>query len=1271
MAIVGEKLQDYVVNQINQRQKGLGDITKTDENLAYFNAKTAWVKLSSGVSLTSDKILGSLSSNYLAQGVGSGKELAEKYVLFGGTAEKNGNILNQRQGLGGTSDSYSFNPDFGVVPFPGIKDVSIRCLNRGSLKKAKIKLRVEDRYQLEIIDILYLRLGYTLFLEWGNSHYLDNSGNTKKTSTTLTEKYFFSQGLGSSYNDLFPKIELQRKETNGNYDGFIGKVSNFDWGFNEDGSYDINLELISLGDVIESLKSNVVLDYKTNDFIERTTSGSSNIVLTSDNIINNNKTTNTLFSILYLWKEQNANPINFNNYGPSVNFKALDSTFDLNATNSQTSYIGDVLSVPTSSTTSFSTVDVSITVSIQYINPLDGEFQTRRTVNGSVSYDYLIANYSGATRLDGPGFLMDTAASTLNRPKNFPDGNLGGNGDGFFAFPDAQTYTYTDKLTGTILNNERQILQNFSTLPTSGSTSTQSGLTYLSFTEIQNLVQNYLNYTTDYPSDPKGKKVWNPNSPEGKKWQSSLTTSGIWKKIANNLIIRKLKWTDFPSSNSYRHVTTLNRYRLFLSQIKGTTTKSKSGLQFGNYNPFNRFQTDANRNYKLHGSGRRGLGKAESNQPIDVPFISIKVTQATPASSITIGNPLRKFKDGDVARLYTKDDNNNPLFSYYMRFGAVLQVLKDEILSKIKTTSSTYSNYPSIININNNNNYGSPGFVSYMKNKPNLTSFDISKCIVNSTIEIETSGSSDKTNYNIFNKKGVFSTRLEKWAADSKSANSMNVYLNFEFIGDALQSNTDKEGSISVYSFIKELCDGINRSFANVTNLEPVIDETTNVLSIVDSSNNRSQGGDSYQLNPFGFINDNTEGSFVRKVDLKTAITPGYATMVTVGATAGGYVKGVEATAFATWNSGIKDRFKTELVPASKDAGITTFNQSIQDSFNNFFRTFTVTNSNALLPFGVTTNLSTDLQTLTADESAGHILIDNNIISKNLEIATEYFRAYSAEEKDGGSIGFIPFNVGLKMDGISGIKIYNEILLNTRFLPPNYSNSLSFITTAVNHSLKDGDWETELKLTLIPTPKKGNYNTPQRPSFITTTAGTGTGGTTSKYTSTPVVSYTSTKLSYADTKRFLQLVTSDTCLQKAVFAILSAEASKYGSGTTGGFNSAGGYNFAGVQTDNAIWGGNLNSYASKRITGQFQRVDGGGVLRWFAAFDDDTGFLEFMTNRVQNKGFDGCDGNKWVTTYINSWWSPAAKASYTVGTPTFNSKLSIFNSAITIFNSLP
>jgi len=97
----------------------------------------------------------------------------------------------------------------------------------------------------------------------------------------------------------------------------------------------------------------------------------------------------------------------------------------------------------------------------------------------------------------------------------------------------------------------------------------------------------------------------------------------------------------------------------------------------------------------------------------------------------------------------------------------------------------------------------------------------------------------------------------------------------------------------------------------------------------------------------------------------------------------------------------------------------------------------------------------------------------DTLIGENVEVATEYFRALMAEKNSGnknsgGSIGFIPFNVSFTMDGLSGIKIYNELTLDTSFLPPGYARTLDFIVTGVDHKLKDGDWETDIKATLIP-----------------------------------------------------------------------------------------------------------------------------------------------------------------------------------------------------------
>jgi len=106
---------------------------------------------------------------------------------------------------------------------------------------------------------------------------------------------------------------------------------------------------------------------------------------------------------------------------------------------------------------------------------------------------------------------------------------------------------------------------------------------------------------------------------------------------------------------------------------------------------------------------------------------------------------------------------------------------------------------------------------------------------------------------------------------------------------------------------------------------------------------------------------------------------------------------------------------------------------------------------------------------------------DDSTISKNKSIAAEFFRAYQAVKSEkkssttnekieypGGTTGFIPFNIEFTIDGISGIKIYDKLVINTSFLPLGYPKVLEFIVTGVNHSLKDGDWETKIKTTLIP-----------------------------------------------------------------------------------------------------------------------------------------------------------------------------------------------------------
>ena len=261
--IVGESFKDYVANQINLRQKVHGKQNRSLKEISYLNSRTSWVKLASGVFVEQDRL--NLIPEISGESKYLGQNLAKSFVLFNGvqnspTSPKSGisgNSSNPAYGmLGGTTRK------FGILPMPGIENVSIKTLEKGSIKRATIKIKAYNKTQFDIIDVLYLRLGYTLLLEWGDSHYLDNNSPSNPvnfTRNTLIDSEWFGSGEKSNYNhfNMLKIIEEKRKNTSGNYDALFGKIVNFKWSFGKDGNYDITLDVISLGDVIESLKMNI------------------------------------------------------------------------------------------------------------------------------------------------------------------------------------------------------------------------------------------------------------------------------------------------------------------------------------------------------------------------------------------------------------------------------------------------------------------------------------------------------------------------------------------------------------------------------------------------------------------------------------------------------------------------------------------------------------------------------------------------------------------------------------------------------------------------------------------------------------------------------------------------------------------------------------------------------------------------------------------------------------------------------------------------------
>lgn len=279
--ILGEGFSKTIVKQIDQRQKIYGSINRDNEQLSFLNARTGWCKLVSGVSIDPQNFGESAILRNL--NLPAGTALAKQFVLFNGVSydfDLDNNIYDEyRYGI--ATDRSTLNNaayglgglDYGIRPMPGIISAEIQTETRGSIKRATVRIQANNRQQFDIIDLLYMRLGYSMLLEWGNSSYFDNDGEYVSDNPWSLSTEFLSDYPTFSYKDSTGKevtedltyesmqyaIQLRRHESCGNYDALFCKVVNFSWNFKENGTYDITLNLISLGDVIESLKSNTLL----------------------------------------------------------------------------------------------------------------------------------------------------------------------------------------------------------------------------------------------------------------------------------------------------------------------------------------------------------------------------------------------------------------------------------------------------------------------------------------------------------------------------------------------------------------------------------------------------------------------------------------------------------------------------------------------------------------------------------------------------------------------------------------------------------------------------------------------------------------------------------------------------------------------------------------------------------------------------------------------------------------------------------------------------
>jgi hypothetical protein len=164
MSLFKEPFDPEIAGQLNARQKLISKENRSPSDLVYLNSKTAWVQLRSSVD-----IVGSDSKTSIG--------LAQNNVLAGGVLNP---LFGQKAGLGAYGSSAYSNQTYnastkknesnilGIRPMPGITNISIQNKSAyGSLRQATVTFQCWDIKQLDVLEQLYMRPGYTVLLEFG------------------------------------------------------------------------------------------------------------------------------------------------------------------------------------------------------------------------------------------------------------------------------------------------------------------------------------------------------------------------------------------------------------------------------------------------------------------------------------------------------------------------------------------------------------------------------------------------------------------------------------------------------------------------------------------------------------------------------------------------------------------------------------------------------------------------------------------------------------------------------------------------------------------------------------------------------------------------------------------------------------------------------------------------------------------------------------------------------------------------------------------------
>ena len=402
----------------------------------------------------------------------------------------------------------------------------------------------------------------------------------------------------------------------------------------------------------------------------------------------------------------------------------------------------------------------------------------------------------------------------------------------------------------------------------------------------------------------------------------------------------------------------------------------------------------------------------------------------------------------------TTDSETNSSLQTYMTFGALLALIQTHLLlydvkggSKIPVTQFNFN----FENLDEDENF--------INKLPGQFSSNPLVCLIpyeQSPILSDVKAPDSKIN-TFLNSGAAWSDSNELYLG-----RLANIYVNFDFISKTLANNVEGiNKTLSVLPFLKSIINGIQSSLGGFNNIKVILDSVTNNVKFYDETPQRVASPPSRELytkfNTFG-VEEDIEGSFITNINLNGNISSKISDMIAIGAASNGTQLAGDSTALANYNLGLIDRITPKR--SSDDLGDTRPEPEIESPKDD-------------LRLNYTKNIIPIFEKVYKD-SLFNLDNINALSSFNKEHANLLFGILSKKDPNQQlqAPSFLPFNLSLEMDGLSGMVLYQKFLINDKILPPSYEkDGVDIQLKGINHEVNTSKWTTKLDTLSVPSAK--------------------------------------------------------------------------------------------------------------------------------------------------------------------------------------------------------